>query len=196
MIVLPPSFSVGLVNVRFLKLLRRSNLTVSSDTVTMFPVYFSFVYRIVFHSHSRYLKFLFCTMSSALQPSYAVVATIKTSINSTLATELPAEVRANVIASLLAQVNQWSTQIPAMLEVSTPPLPVNLVFAIRKELFVAPLFVTSTLGVAIPELPVPFQEFLAFIASLIEAQKSDKEKPIVKVRFLYFLAFSRSHILF
>ena len=108
------------------------------------------------------------------------MSTIKASISSTLATDLPSEVHATVIMPLLAQVNQWSTQIPILLEIPGS-LHVNLIFAICKELFSGPQFCHCTLGIAISELPPPFQEFLAFITKLIELQKTEREKPLPKV---------------
>jgi len=102
-----------------------------------------------------------------------------------MATDLPAEVRATVIAPLLAQVNQWSTQIPLVLE-GPGCLYVNLIFAIRKDLFHSPQFRLSTLGISISELPPPFIEFLAFTSRLIESQKPDREKPLPKVSLFFY----------
>jgi hypothetical protein len=121
------------------------------------------------------------TMSSTLNPSYATIATIRNSIQSTLKADLPSDVLANVIAPYLITVNQWSSQIPAMLESSGPLNCANLVFAIRKDLFIAPLYTSSTLGIPLSGLPAPFQEFINFIHKLIEAQKTERDKPIVKV---------------
>lgn len=122
-------------------------------------------------------------MANTLVPSVVAVATIKTSIANALATDLPSEVRASMIAPLLAQVNQWASQIPVLVE-TLDHTPANLVFSIRKELFLTPPFTQCVLGIPIPELPSAFQEFLNFIHKLIDAQKSDKDKPIQKV-FLF-----------
>jgi hypothetical protein len=120
-------------------------------------------------------------MSSTLQPSSSTVATIRGSIQNTLKTDLPPSVLANVIAPYLTSVNQWSSQIAAVLEHSDHPSAANLVFAIRKDLFIAPLFSQSVMGIMLIDLPAPFQEFMNFILKLIEAQKSEKDKPAVKV---------------
>jgi hypothetical protein len=125
-------------------------------------------------------------MASNFNPSFHAVSTIKTSISNALATDLPPEVRAGMIAPLLAQVNQWVNHIPAMVDQNGVPIHANLVFAIRKDLFVAPLFNQCVLGIPLLDLPPPFAEFVNFIHKIIDAQKSDKEKPPVKVRSLQF----------
>ena len=61
------------------------------------------------------------------------------------------------------------------------PAPVNLVFAIHKDLFIAPQYTQCILGVPATELPSAFLAFLAMILKLIGAQKTEKEKPVVKV---------------
>jgi hypothetical protein len=122
-------------------------------------------------------------MANSLNPSYNAVCSIKSSITSTLCTELPPEIRAGVIAPQLVQVNQWASQIPLMLESSMSPTPVNIVFAIRKDLFLGPIFNQSTLGIPLADLPTPFHDFLAFISKLNEAQKSGKDKTPPKVRY-------------
>src|ERR1700675_3013297 len=121
-------------------------------------------------------------MSAILTPSYATVVTIRSSIQNTLKAELPPDVLANAIAPFLTSVNQWSSQIPAMLEGSGPSAAANLVFAIRKDLFIAPLFSQSVMGTPLVDLPAPFQEFMSFIHTLIDIQKTEREKPIAKVR--------------
>lgn len=127
-------------------------------------------------------------MSTVLNPSHATIATIRTSIQSTLKAELPPDVLANAIAPLLTTVNQWSSQIPTLLEGPGPPLSANLVFAIRKDLFIAPLFSQSVMGITLVDLPTPFQEFMTFIHKLIEAQKTEREKPVAKVCLLFVLS--------
>ena len=128
-------------------------------------------------------------MSGTLQPPYTVILTIKASIASTLATDLPSEVKSTVIAPLLAQVNQWSTQLVTILETPGPPLQVNLIFAIRKDLFCGPYFSQSVLGIPIIELPPPFQDFLTMVSKLVDLQKPDKDKPLPKVRSFYILSY-------
>ena len=126
---------------------------------------------------------------ATLSPAPAVIAATKASIISTLATELPSEIRATAIAPLLSQVNQWATQIPALVESIES---VNLIFAIRKALFNAPYFNQCVLGGDTLLLPPAFQEFLNFVAKLIESQKPDKDKPSNKVclsySFFFYLA--------
>jgi hypothetical protein len=137
-------------------------------------------------------------MASNLNPPFQVVSTIKTSIANALATDLPSEVRAGMIAPLLTQVNQWANQVSAMVDQPGTPIHANIVFAIRKDLFVAPQFNQCVLGIPLTELPPPFAEFLNFIHKLIEAQKSDKDKTPPKVLLslfsllvlIYFFLFS------
>jgi hypothetical protein len=121
-------------------------------------------------------------MSTVLNPSYATIAVIRTSIQNTLKADLPADVMVNAIAPLLTSVNQWSSQIPAVLESSGPLSCANLVFGIRKDLFISPLSSSSVMGIPLSNLPAPFQEFMNFIYKLIEAQKSERDKPVSKVR--------------
>ena len=109
------------------------------------------------------------------------MSVIKTSISNTLQANLPPDVLVNAIAPLLVSVNEWSTQIPAMLEGNGPSASANLVFAIRKDLFGGPPFSQTTFGIATAELPQAFQDFMSFIRDLIEAQKVDREKPVQRV---------------
>ena len=124
----------------------------------------------------------------SLVPCLATVQLVKDSICHTLQNTTGSLTdRAAFIAPQLAIVNQWADQIPLVLENPDAPANVNLVFAIRKDLFVAPQYVHSVLGIPAVELPPPFAAFLSMILKLIGAQKSDKEKPAVKVLFLFFL---------
>lgn len=117
-----------------------------------------------------------------LHPSITVVQSIKDVILSISQNHmLPASMRAALIATQLAIVNDWSDQINLVLDHPDAPAPVNLVFAIRKDLFTAPQFMQSVLGIPSSELPPAFPAFLAMILKLIGAQKTDKEKPVVKV---------------
>jgi hypothetical protein len=117
-----------------------------------------------------------------LQPSIQTVQSVKDNISSVLQNHaLAPSMRAALIGSQLALVNEWSDQTNLVLEHSEAPAPVNLVFAIRKDLFVAPQYVQCILGVSAAELPPAFPAFLAMILKLIGAQKTDKEKPVVKV---------------
>ena len=120
-------------------------------------------------------------MSSTLNPSPATMAAYKGTIVSTLKNDLPCDVLASAVAPILACVNQWAGQIPAMLEGPSPSPNANLIFAIRKELFQPPLFINNIFGKPLSELPAPFQEFVNFIRELQDAQKVDRECPVVKV---------------
>lgn len=124
-------------------------------------------------------------MSSTLNPTLATIATVRGSIQTALKVDLPANLIVNGIAPYLSSVNLWSNQIPTMLEGAGPSTSANLVFAIRKDLFLPPQFTQSILGIALAELPAPFQEFVAFTHKLIEAQKNDKEKSTPKVPFSF-----------
>jgi hypothetical protein len=124
-------------------------------------------------------------MSSTLNPSLSVAQNMKNSILGVLQSEFPGETRALMIAPLLASFNKWITQIPLMLEGTGHSASANLVFSIRKELFQAPAFSTCTLGIPLKDLPQSFTEFLEFIQKLQDAQRFEKDKVILKVRFSY-----------
>lgn len=121
-------------------------------------------------------------MNSTLSPSHLTIVGIRTSIQTALKSDIPADLRANHIGPLLSTVNMWSTQIPAMFEGAGPLSSVNLVFSIRKDLFIGPQYAQCVLGIPIIELPSAFQDFVSFIQQLIEAQKADKEKAVPKVK--------------
>lgn len=135
--------------------------------------------------------------SSVLEPSLESVYLLRTGIATSLQLRLPDEMRAKAIAPLLAGVNQWATQIPAILDASNNPAAANLVFSIRKELFPPPLYYQSVLGIPTDKLPSEFQDFLTFTLRLIEAQKPDKEKPPPRVSFSsYYRRFATDSNLF
>jgi hypothetical protein len=118
----------------------------------------------------------------SLNPPLSTIQVIKDHILVTLqTTALPASARADMIATQLSIVNQWADQIPLVLDNPDAPASANLVFAIRKDLFVAPQFVQFVLGIPAVELPPAFSAFLSMIHKLIGAQKVDKEKPVIKV---------------
>jgi hypothetical protein len=122
---------------------------------------------------------------SALTPSFGVAAAIRADIIGFLRSRGSPEEMANNIAPSLSVINQWSTQIPLLLSPNSPPGCMDLIFSLRKDLFVGPLFVLSVFGTPICDLPEPFQKFSTFIREVIASQKSDK--PHQKVRFLIFL---------
>jgi hypothetical protein len=114
-------------------------------------------------------------MSSVLNPSFHTMSAIRQSIQNTLKTDIAPEVMPSIIAPLLVSVNQWASQIPAVLYGTGSAASVILVFAIQSDLFVPPCFSTNMFNVPLAELPAPFQEFMAFIYKLIEAQKTDRQ---------------------
>jgi hypothetical protein len=116
-----------------------------------------------------------------LDPSFVTATAIKDSIAITAQSTLPASVRAAAIAPQLAIINQWADQIPMVLYGPDGATNANLIFAIRKDLFISPQFLQCVLGIPVSELPSPFQGFLSMILKLIGAQKPDKEKSPSKV---------------
>lgn len=120
-------------------------------------------------------------MSTVLNPSFQTMNVIRQSIQNTLKTDIPPDAMSTIIAPLLTSVNQWASQIPAVLDGDGSAACVNLVFSIRTDLFVAPRFINNVFNIPLADLPAPFQEFIAFIHKLIEAQKNDKEKSNPKV---------------
>ena len=92
--------------------------------------------------------------------------------------------RAATIAPQLALVNQWSDQIPLLVDSADSPAGVNLVFAIRKDLYVAPQFTQCILGIPASDLPPAFPAFLAMIFKLIGAQKTENKPPVKVCRLL------------
>ena len=123
-----------------------------------------------------------------LNPSLAAVLLIKENIINVIQNHaLPVSARAACIGPQLAIVNQWADQIPLVLDNLEAPAPVNIIFAIRKELFTAPQFVHCILNIPAVDLPSSFATFLAMILKLIGAQKTDKERPMTRVRYLIFL---------
>ena len=132
-----------------------------------------------------------------LNPTLATVLAIKDNIASTVQNvALPASTRAALIAPQLAMVNQWTDQIPLVLDNPDAPASVNLVFAIRKDLFAGPQFFQCVLSTPGSELSPAFAAFLSMISKLIGAQKTDRDKPPLKVRLPSFLFLSKLFILF
>ena len=118
----------------------------------------------------------------SLNPPLSVAQALKESIGSTLHAAIPASIRAATIAPQLSIINQWIDQIPLLLD-SPDAINANFLFALRKDLFIGPQFVQCVLGIPVSELPSAFQNFLSLIFKVIEAQKSDRDKPVSKVRF-------------
>ena len=115
----------------------------------------------------------FPAMSTVLIPPYQSIVVIKNSILSALEADLAGCVKAHAIAPLLNTVNQWSSQIPIMLTEVGINTSANLIFDIRKELYVQPLYSRNVFGLPPAELPPGFREFQNFIHKLIGAQKAE-----------------------
>jgi hypothetical protein len=133
----------------------------------------------------------------SLNPTLATVQGLKDGILSVLQNHAMSPMdRSQCIASMLTIVNQWSTQIPLVLDNNDAPANVNLVFAIRKDLYLAPQFTTCVLEVPGTSLPPAFASFLSMILKLIGAQKPDREKLPVKVCFYFHTTSSLSNSIF
>jgi hypothetical protein len=115
-------------------------------------------------------------MPSTLEPTPEVVRKYRTDIQSLLQTD--GKLKIAMVALLLAEINNWATQIPVLLESVAC---INHVFDIRGDLFTAPRFTTNVFNVPFSDLPPAFHDFMNFIHKLIEAQKVVKDKTPVKV---------------
>lgn len=123
-------------------------------------------------------------MSTTLCPTPAHVVSIRSSIQGYVSGNLPTAMKPNMVAPLLTAVNQWSTQIPVLLESVSS---INQVFDIRSDLFTAPRFLTNVFNIPFGDLPPPFHEFMTFISKLIEAQKVNREKAPPKASHVSFI---------
>jgi len=130
-------------------------------------------------------------MSTPLKPSPQTIVAMKNSIQNTLSTGMPAPNLLTILTPMVQTVNEWSTQIPVLLE-SVPST--NHVFEIRSLIFNAPRFTENVFKLPFAELPLPFQEFMTFIHKLIAAQKGPKDKPVPKVRNTYYPPGSFSNV--
>ena len=165
-----------------------------SPSIISFPIYhsksvFAFFSKVTLYKglSSRLCVFRIMT----LDPNFDTATAIKDNIAITVQSTLPASVHAASIAPQLAIINQWAEQIPTVLNGPDGSANANLIFAIRKDLFIAPQFIQCVLGIPVSDLPIDFQGFLSMILKLIGAQKPDKEKPPIKVFFfLIYLSFS------
>jgi hypothetical protein len=139
-------------------------------------------------------------MVAILNPSFQTIQSIRNSIQTTLKSDLPPDVLAGVIAPFLLTVNQWSTQIPVLLEGTGSAASVNLVFAIRGDLFQAPRFTQNIFGLPLGDLPAAYQDFVSFIYKLIEAQSTKSSTKVcslfrlLKTSCLINPLFSRSDV--
>jgi len=114
-------------------------------------------------------------MAEMLSPSFQTITSIRSTIQATLKNEMLPEVAAGVVAPFLSSVNLWATQIPLLLDGTGSVASVNLVFSIRSDLFHSPRFMQNIFRIPLGDLPTPFQEFVAFIHKLINAQKSSSK---------------------
>jgi hypothetical protein len=124
-------------------------------------------------------------MPDSLKPSYEAIMTIKGSIQNAPTLEMGPERYSAAIAPLLSLVNQWSTQIPLLLTEVGPNTSINLVFAIRKELYIGPQFTQRIFRLSPAALLLAFQEFQDFIHKLIKAQKV--KQPAVTTSLVCFI---------
>jgi len=102
--------------------------------------------------------------------------------------EMPLDQSILSISALLVSINLWSTQIPAILSGTPSGIYANIVFAVRKELFIAPQFLKCVFG-ELNDLPPSFQEFHNFIWKLIEAQRTEIPKVVPKACLISLLLF-------
>ena len=116
------------------------------------------------------------SMPLSLEPTPEQVRKYRTDIQGLLQTE--GKLKIAMIALLLAEINNWSTQIPVLLESVAC---INHVFDIRGDLFTAPHFTVNIFNIPFSDLPPAFHNFMNFIQKLIEAQKVAKDKVPVKV---------------
>ena len=119
-------------------------------------------------------------MSTGLNPSVVTVTAMRSAILANLKLDVPSMAIAELIAPLLNQINAWHSQIPLMLEGSGASNSINLIFAIRKDLFTGPYHSQSVLGISLTDLPGAFLDFKTFIMKMIEAQKVERDKTETK----------------
>ena len=129
---------------------------------------------------------------SVLSPSFGVAAALRADIITVLKSGGTPEELANSISPSLSIVNQWSTQIPTLLSVDNSGSCIDLVFAMRKDLFHGPFFCQASFGPLVADLPEPFESFLVFTRNIISAQKAEKASQ--KVRFSIFYICSSNDI--
>jgi hypothetical protein len=120
----------------------------------------------------------------ALSPSPGVAAAIRTDIITALKARNSPEELSILLGPSLAAINQWANQLPLLLQ-NSPAL--DLLFAIRKDIFNGPSFAVSSFGIPLMDLPEPFRAFSTLIRDAIAAQKAEKAPP--KVHLFVILSF-------
>jgi hypothetical protein len=120
----------------------------------------------------------------ALCPSHGVAGAIRADILTVLKSRSSPEELATLIGPSLAAINQWANQLPLLL---SNALALDLLFALRKDIFNGPAFVISSFGTPLVDLPEPFRAFSTLIRDVIAVQKVEKAPP--KVRLFIILSF-------
>src|ERR1700689_2307208 len=125
---------------------------------------------------------------STISPSFAVASAIRADIIFVLKSRNSPEDMATSISPSLAIINQWATQVPLLLASPTPGC-LEVLFALRKDLFNGPNYVQPSIGLALEQLPEAFQVFINLTREVISLQKN--EKPPVKVwsSLLYYIPY-------
>jgi hypothetical protein len=118
----------------------------------------------------------FSSMAS-INPSFAVAAAIRADIVTILKARVNPEETAKSISPSLAVINQWATQIPLLLAGPNSGC-LDVVFALRKDLFNGPNYIQPSIGLAMEQLPESFHIFINMTREVIALQK-----PAQKVRF-------------
>ena len=113
-------------------------------------------------------------MPDILNPTYEAIVLAQDAIQRTVKLSMASEDYPKLISPWLTMVNQWATQIPVMLREVGPNTSINLVFSIRKDLFLDPHYTHPVFHLPPSELPLEFQEFQDFIRKLIRAQKVEQ----------------------
>ena len=127
---------------------------------------------------------------ASINPSFAVAAAIRADIVTILKARANPEETAKSISPSLAVINQWATQIPLLLAGPNSGC-LDVVFALRKDLFNGPNYIQPSIGLAMEQLPESFHIFINMTRDVIALQKPDK--PSQKVRFcLFYLVFLHS----
>lgn len=120
---------------------------------------------------------------SVLSPSFGIAAALRGEIITALKAHTAPETLNAIIAPSLSMINQWATQIPLLLNQSNC---IDLIFALRKDLFTGPSFTQTTFSTSVADSPEAFQVFLGLTRELMTAQRNEKGS---KVRFLLYFSF-------
>ena len=125
---------------------------------------------------------------STILPSFAVASAIRADIITILKSRASPDEMGKSISPSLTIINQWATQIPFLLASPSPGC-LDVLFALRKDLFNGPNYVQPSIGLALEQLPEAFQVFINMTREVILLQKN--EKPPVKVcsSLLYYISY-------